>query len=76
MALITCPECGREVSNQSQICPHCGFPISKYIIREKKKADSELRSQKGSKQDRSPKKKKSKKAKIAIFRQYEMTSNL
>lgn len=30
MALILCPECGREISNQSKICVHCGFPIDSY----------------------------------------------
>lgn len=27
MALITCPECGREISDTAQACPHCGHPI-------------------------------------------------
>lgn len=27
MALITCPECGREVSDQASACPQCGYPI-------------------------------------------------
>lgn len=27
MALIKCPECGNEVSDQSQICVNCGYPI-------------------------------------------------
>lgn len=27
MALIQCPECGREISNQAVACIHCGFPI-------------------------------------------------
>lgn len=27
MALITCPECGKQVSNQSNNCIHCGFPL-------------------------------------------------
>lgn len=27
MALITCPECGREVSDQATSCPQCGYPI-------------------------------------------------
>jgi len=27
MALITCPECGREISDQAAACPHCGYPI-------------------------------------------------
>lgn len=29
MALITCPECGKEVSDQAQNCIHCGFPLKK-----------------------------------------------
>ena len=29
MALITCPECGKSVSDQAQSCPHCGFPLKK-----------------------------------------------
>ena len=27
MALIKCPECGREISNAAAACPHCGFPL-------------------------------------------------
>ncbi len=27
MALIDCPECGRNVSNYAEICPQCSFPI-------------------------------------------------
>ena len=36
MALIKCPECGREVSDKASLCPHCGCPISKVVA---KKAD-------------------------------------
>jgi len=28
MALIKCPECGKQVSNQARACPNCGYPIS------------------------------------------------
>ncbi len=28
MALIKCPECGREVSDRAQACPQCGCPIA------------------------------------------------
>lgn len=27
MALITCPECGKEISDVVKACPHCGYPI-------------------------------------------------
>lgn len=27
MALITCPDCGKSVSDVAPTCPHCGRPI-------------------------------------------------
>lgn len=27
MSLINCPECGREISDETENCPSCGFPI-------------------------------------------------
>ena len=27
MALIKCPECGRDISDKAGRCPHCGYPI-------------------------------------------------
>ena len=27
MALIKCPECGKEISDKARSCPHCGNPI-------------------------------------------------
>lgn len=29
MALITCPECGKEISSTVSKCPHCGYEIKK-----------------------------------------------
>lgn len=29
MALITCRECGKEISDQAEKCPNCGYPIAK-----------------------------------------------
>ena len=29
MALIQCPECGKEISDKAGKCPHCGYPIEK-----------------------------------------------
>ena len=29
MALISCPECSKEISDKADNCPQCGFPIAK-----------------------------------------------
>jgi hypothetical protein len=34
MALITCPNCGKQVSDTTQICIHCGKPIKQTIEKE------------------------------------------
>lgn len=43
MALIKCPECGKEnVSDSAEICPMCGFPIKKHFERtNREKLDAE-----------------------------------
>lgn len=28
MAIIQCPECGKEISDKAKACIHCGYPIS------------------------------------------------
>lgn len=28
MALITCPECGKQVSTGAKVCPACGYPVA------------------------------------------------
>ena len=32
MALINCPECGKEVSDAAKVCIHCGFPLEKNAL--------------------------------------------
>lgn len=32
MALIKCPECGKEVSNSATSCPNCGYPLDKGAV--------------------------------------------
>ncbi len=27
MALISCPECNKEVSDKAEVCVHCGYPL-------------------------------------------------
>ena len=29
MAITKCPECGKDVSDQAEVCAHCGSPLSK-----------------------------------------------
>ena len=31
MALMKCPECGRDVSSSAASCPTCGYAIQEYI---------------------------------------------
>jgi ribosomal protein L37E len=50
MALINCPECGREnVSDTAEACPSCGFGIKEYYVKlemeEQKKIEEEKRQQ-------------------------------
>ena len=39
--LINCPECGKEVSNKSEKCIHCGYPFRVYI-KKKEEPKAEL----------------------------------
>ena len=27
MALVSCPECGKEISDVARFCPHCGYAM-------------------------------------------------
>ena len=45
MALINCPECNNEVSDQAYMCPRCGFPITatKSVTKQRKSAKKRKR---------------------------------
>jgi membrane protein YdbS with pleckstrin-like domain len=32
MALIVCPECGKQVSTEAKACPSCGYPVAERNI--------------------------------------------
>jgi hypothetical protein len=32
VALVDCPECGKQVSTLAIACPHCGFPLSRRAV--------------------------------------------
>lgn len=36
MALVKCPECGREVSDSAIQCPNCGYSVKEHFEREKR----------------------------------------
>ena len=27
MSMIICKECGKEISDKANVCPHCGYPV-------------------------------------------------
>ncbi len=31
MALLQCPECGKQVSSSADKCVHCGYPLADYV---------------------------------------------
>jgi hypothetical protein len=31
MALINCPECGKQVSTSAKSCPNCGYPVAEHV---------------------------------------------
>jgi hypothetical protein len=31
MALIQCPECGRQISAEAKVCPQCGYPVAEKL---------------------------------------------
>ena len=41
MALINCPECGKEISDKAISCPNCGVPLSKEISQLEKKNEEQ-----------------------------------
>lgn len=43
MALIKCPECGKEISDKSKQCIHCGFPIEIEQEKTNDKANANIR---------------------------------
>ena len=31
MALVFCPDCGKQVSEHAEVCPNCGYPVKSNI---------------------------------------------
>lgn len=48
MALVKCPECGREnVSDMAEMCPECGYPVKKYFEQRKSGGEITMEQQNG-----------------------------
>lgn len=37
MALVSCPECGKEISDAARACPHCGYAIRESLTNQAKR---------------------------------------
>ena len=42
MALITCPECGGQVSDKADVCIHCGYPLKDNKSEENKNSEDNV----------------------------------
>ena len=42
MALMKCPECGKEMSSTALSCPHCGAPNKQEQVKEESKKSNQL----------------------------------
>lgn len=40
MALIICPECGKEISSEAITCPNCGYPVKNNTEVQKKEGSN------------------------------------
>ena len=40
MGIEACPDCGNEVSDRADACPHCGYPLAKARIEAVRNAPS------------------------------------
>lgn len=46
MALINCPECGKQVSTAARACPACGFPVAETLEQSAEPASPNVRAAK------------------------------
>lgn len=66
MAMVQCPECGREISEIADACPACGYPMAKKRAEESEKIRERERKEKQEKDDRRRKEKRNSAIKIAV----------
>ena len=44
MAMIKCPECGKEISDKASTCPNCGSPVSTINAENRNQGDANNKS--------------------------------
>lgn len=54
MALIKCPECGREISDKAVACVNCGFPIREFLAEQEAPKSETAGDVTGSEKEQSP----------------------
>ncbi len=42
MALIKCPECGKEISDRAEMCVYCGYPLTSKKVEEDHSTDEKI----------------------------------
>lgn len=58
MALVKCPECGKEnVSDSAEMCPDCGYGIKTHFEKIKMEKEEKIRKQKQEEEDEQRRKK-------------------
>lgn len=71
MALIKCPECGKDgVSDAAKVCPYCGYNIKKYIkikTKDEQKKQKELKKELVKEKETQKKQKKNSKKYIVLI---------
>ena len=45
MSLIRCFECKKKISNIVDVCPHCGYPMSKDFIKDFNEIEKQIKKQ-------------------------------
>ena len=51
MAMIKCPECGKDISDKADKCPNCGYPIGGQTVSQSTEVQKSTRNKKVKKKD-------------------------
>lgn len=70
MALINCPECKKQVSEQAKTCPNCGFQIERYFYQ--KARDAKQKEQQEALNKKIAEREKQKQIRIEKFKEHKI----